>query len=367
MTEKKFNYSPESFPENRLPVGIDFSKMDIINLPTTGGTEGELRKEIKAELVKFSRTDKIKRPAKSTMAIGSFVTREQLQAILRKDRRDRSYFKMLDYCRKYDKQTTELCADFDLLRDFFPSDLLREVEQYCLKIISKIEQKVKEQGNLKLTPRKRRGFVLAILRSHCRRNGRKFPKELLEEINDRFNYTKRIKPFEICKAEKELIDWNFLAKTAGRETEDIRIFYLNVINNINRLKRNPTIAKSKEKSNIVSQTQKYINNFATNKEQRKALVKVVKHQDKDFIARLIIWTIAKHFAKKEYNLIYREPEKEPGWKELFLVENLQGQMSEGIPIRSFKFIFWASFHLRKKLREIGLFPEEETEENEKTN
>ena len=220
-----------------------------------------------------------------------------------------------------------------------------------------MEKYVKERGELKLTPRKRRGFILAIFKSFCRKNGRKFTKELLEEINKRFDYQRLIKLFEIAKAENDLIAWNLLIKKPEKEGNDLRVFYLNVINNINRLKKDPIISGNKDYLEIVSLTQKYITSFTSSKELKKALSKLIKHQDLDFASRLIIWSLAKHFAKEKFDYNFRNPESVPGWLTLFLVEssNIENQ-EEAIPIRSLAYTFWSEFNLRNKLKESNLFP-----------
>ncbi len=359
MSKNTINYSNDNFSSTRLPVGIDFTKMDVVNYEESGKEKkGNIKEEITAELVSFNRADRSMKPYRSKIQLGSYVSKENLKKILKKEHKDRSYFSMLEYIRKNDKTATAIREDFDLLRDFFPVELIREVEDFCYRIIPKVEKYVKERGELKLTPRKRRGFILAIFKSFCRKNGRKFTKELLEEINKRFDYQRLIKLFEIAKAENNLIAWNLLVKKPEKEGNDLRVFYLNVINNINRLKKDPIISGNKDYLEIVSLTQKYITSFTSSKELKKALSKLIKHQDLDFASRLIIWSVAKHFAKEKFDYNFRNPESVPGWLTLFLVEssNTENQ-EEAIPIRSLAYTFWSEFNLRNKLKESNLFPE----------
>ncbi len=359
MSKNKINFSNENFSSTRLPVGIDFSRIDVVNFEESDKEKkGNIKEEITAELVSFNRTDRSMKPYRSKIQLGSYVSKENLKKILKKEHKDRSYFSMLEYIRKNDKTATAIREDFDLLRDFFPVDLIREVEDFCYRIIPKVEKFVKERGELKLTPRKRRGFILAIFKSFCRKNGRKFTKELLEEINKRFDYQRLIKLFEIAKAENDLIAWNLLVKKPEKEGNDLRVFYLNVINNINRLKKDPIISGNKDYLEIVSMTQKFITSFTSSKEHKKALSKLIKHQDLDFASRLIIWSIAKHFAKEKFDYNFRNPESVPGWLTLFLIESSNtDDPEEAIPIRSLAYTFWSEFNLRNKLKESKLFPE----------
>ena len=359
MSKNTINYSNENFSSNRLPVGIDFSKIDVVKFEESGKEKkGNTKEEITAELVSFNRTDRSTKPYRSKIQLGSYVSKENLKKILKKEQKDRSYFSMLEYIRKNDKTATAIREDFDLLRDFFPVELIREVEDFCYRIIPKIEKYVKERGELKLTPRKRRGFILAIFKSFCRKDGRKFTKELLEEINKRFDYQRLIKLFEIAKAENDLIAWNLLVKKPEKEVNDLRVFYLNVINNINRLKKDSIISGNKDYLEIVSMTQKYITRFTSSKNLKKALSKLIKHQDLDFASRLIIWSIAKYFAKEKFDYNFRNPESVPGWLTLFLIDSSNTEeQEEAIPIRSLAYTFWSEFNLRNKLKENNLFPE----------
>ena len=359
MSKNTIDYSNHNFSSTRLPVGIDFSKIGVVNYDESGKEKkGNIKEEITAELVSFNRTDRSMKPYRSKIQLGSYVSKENLKKILKKEHKDRSYFSMLEYMRKNDKTATAIREDFDLLRDFFPVELIREVEDFCYRIIPKVEKYVKERGELKLTPRKRRGFIIAIFKSFCRKNGRKFTKELLEEINKRFDYQRLIKLFEIAKAENNLIAWNLLVKKPEKEGNDLRVFYLNVINNINRLKKDPIISGNKDYIEIVSMTQKYITGFTSSNDLKKALSKLIKHQDLDFASRLIIWSIAKHFAKEKFDYNFRNPESVPGWLTLFLVESSNTEdPEEAIPIRSLAYTFWSEFNLRNKLKENKLFPE----------
>ncbi|HUT80164.1 MAG TPA: hypothetical protein VMZ29_03100 [Candidatus Bathyarchaeia archaeon] len=360
MSKNKINYSENIFTTNRLPVGIDFSNAKTVNYQDHNQEKTlEEIDEANAELVSFTRVDRAVRPTKSKIQLGSYISKDSLQKILNKDHKDRSYYNLLECVRKNDRTAIALKEDFNSLRDFFPSELVLEVEDYCSRLIPKVEKIVTDKGQAKLTPRKRRGYILAVFKSVCRKNGRKFTEQLLEEINNRYSYDRRIKLFEVCKAENDLIDWNLLIRKPEREIDDLRIFYLNVINNLNRLKKNNIIAQSKENLEIITLTQRYITGFTASKEHKKAITALIKHQDKDFAARLIIYSIAKHFANEKFRLNFKNPEEIPGWASLFLVREINADVkTELVPIRSFKFIFWAEFSLRNKLKELGLFPEE---------
>ncbi len=360
MSKNKIDYSEKTFSTNRLPIGIDFSNSKTVNyLDFEQEKVSDEIEEGKAELVNFTRVDRTIRPTKSKIQLGSYISKDNLQKILNKEQKDRSYYSMLEYVRKNDKSTMALKEDFDFLRDFFPSELVLEVEDYCSRLIPKVEKIVTDKGLAKLTPRKRRGYILAVFKSVCRKNGRKFTERLLEEINNRYNYDRRIKLFEVSKAENDLIEWNLLMRKPEREDDDLRLFYLNVINNLNKLKKNEIINSSEENLEIITLTQRFITTFTTSKDHKKALTALIKHQDKDFAARLIISSIAKHFANEKFGINFKNPEDIPGWISLFLVREInRDTKTKPVPIRSFKFIFWAEFSLRNKLKELGLFPEE---------
>ncbi|MBN1329235.1 MAG: hypothetical protein JXA54_07155 [Candidatus Heimdallarchaeota archaeon] len=366
MSKNKIDFSEKTFSTNRLPIGIDFSNTKTVNYQNYDQEDapGEIE-EAKAELISFTRVDQAVRPTKSKILLGTYISGENLQRILNKNQKDRNYYSILECVRKNDRTALALKEDFDFLRDFFPSELVLEVEDFCSRVIPKVEKLVLEKGLAKLTPRKRRGYILAVFKSVCRKNGRKFTEQLLEEINNRYNYDRRIKLFEVSKAENDLIDWNLLMRKPERELDDLRIFYLNVINNLNKMKKNKIIAKSEQNLEIITLTQRFITGFITIDEHKKAITALIKHQDKDFVARLIIYSVAKHYANEKFGLSFKNPEEIPGWDSLFLVREINADTkTEAIPIRSFKFVFWAEFSLRNKLKELGLFPKEKNQEEE---
>lgn len=357
MSGNKINYSDQNFSKARLGIGIDFSKMRTVD--SMDIDPEEITEEMQAEMISFDHQDRVVRPTRSKIKLGTYISKENLQTILNKNKKDRSYFSMLEYIRKNDKLAIALNEDFDLLRDFFPLALVKEVEDYCARVIPKVEKIVLEEEKANLTPRKRRGFILAVFRSICRKNGRKITEELLEEINKRFNYQRCIKLFEISTAENKLINWNLLAKKPTHDLNDLKTFYLNFINNINRLKTDEEISENPRHLKVISLTQKFITNFTTDKELKKNLLKLIKHQEKDFVSRLIIWSIAKHYAQKELNENFRTAKETPGWLSLFLIDATNADNeTEKIPVRSLKFCFWAEFNLRNKLKEYQLYPED---------
>ncbi|MFW9923764.1 MAG: hypothetical protein ACFFDW_10815 [Candidatus Thorarchaeota archaeon] len=353
MSKNIINYSNQNYPTERLQVGIDFSKTDVINDPTN---LNDVSEDIQAELVNFNRVDKIIRPEKSKIQLGSYISKDNLHKILKKDKGDKSIYRMIDHVRKNDKLEIELKKDFDLLRDFFPRALVLEVEDYCNRIMGLVEKKVEEDNDKTITPRKRRAYILAVFRSVCRKNGRNLTDELIEEVNNRFAYTRKMKLYEIYQAENELINWKFLSKKNEIAQDNLKAFYLTVVNQFTFLKEHPEIVNNPQQVKLVEVTRNYIMKFASKKETKEALIEILRHKDNDFAARLIIWSIAKYFAQ-ELEIGFKTPEEIPGWKELFLVDNQYTSEEEQIPIRSFKYIFWSSFALRKELKELGLYPE----------
>ncbi len=71
---------------------------------------------------------------------------------------------------------------------------------------------------------------------------------------------------------------------------------------------------------------------------------------------MIVWSIAKEYAKTFLDITLKFPEEEAGWRRLFLVDE-----QEDIPIRTWKFVFWNEFQVRKELKEQGIFPSWEQE------
>lgn len=138
--------------------------------------------------------------------------------------------------------------------------------------------------------------------------------------------------------------------------EDLPVFYLNIINNINRLKKNPDISSNRNYLEIISLTQKYITDFA--KDHKEDLFTLIKHHDKDFISRMCIWTIAKYLANENYFCKFYRADEIPGWKTLFLMDRIDDVDTHQIPIRSFKYIFWYEFEFRNQLKELQMLPEE---------
>ena len=361
MSKNKVNYAQDTYPQGKLSVGIDFSKRDIINHPSFNNNNN-CRQEIKAELISFERVDKTVRPYKSKIQLGSYISKDHLQKILKKDRSGRSLYCILENIIKKDKATAELSKDFNLLRDFFPAALVLEVEDYCLRMMPKVEKNTAKKGANRITPRKRRAFVLAVFRSVCRKNGRAITEELMHEINLRFGYKRMMKLFEVFQAENELIRWKLLAKKTNTTQSNLKTFFLNTMNQFNKLKEEPTIQENNQFMEILSLSKKHILGFASRKDCHQAIIEITRHKDADFAARLIIWSIVKHFALEKYELNFKNPEDLEGWKTLFLVDS--GLNCEDIPIRSYKYIFWSEFSLRKDLKENNLFPETESQEEE---
>jgi len=341
-----YNFSNTIYDVDRPPVAIDFSSGD-------------------PELVVFNRPDKIIRPVQNKITLGSYISMNELDGIITNDVHDRNYYSVFTAIQKQDDLQVALTEDFDLLRDFFQIDFFLEVENYCRSLLPKIKVKVQSVGANKLTPRKRRTYILAVIKSFAKKIGRDFTQNLLEEINDRFTYTRRIKLFEVSNAEQELIDDNFLIRPDLSQNH-LKRFYLNFITNLNRLRANPIIAENKDYLTILSLTQKHVTQLATNKTQKKVLAAFIKHQDKDFVSRMIIWVVACYFAKANFDLTFNDPQEIAGWDTLFMVRiSNKSHPAEQVPIRSFKFIFWNQFHFKTSLIEADLYPGENSLEEKK--
>lgn len=334
---RRVNFDDNPVPRYPMNIGLDFSRADVVNDPMNNGD---------AEFIVFKET----KPIKNKVTTGTYISQKSLKKIVTSDKTN-GFYRIIDLIRKNDSFKKKLLEDFDLLRDFFPAELVLEVENYCVELFPKLEERLDS-----FTPRKRRTYIIAIFRSFCRRNGRKITKDFLCEINNRFLYKRTVKYLDVCRAESELIDLKLLPRKEDTlEKDDLQIFYLNVINNINRLKQQKDISSNKKYLKIISLAHKYITSFA--KENKEILHAFIKHQDKDFIARLTIWSIAKHFAKEKFNLKFIRVEELPGWNTLFLIERVNDIDSLQVPIRSLKYIFWYEFQFRNNLEKIGLLPE----------
>ncbi|MCE7744390.1 MAG: hypothetical protein GPJ52_04575 [Candidatus Heimdallarchaeota archaeon] len=345
---KKTDYQGTNFSPNRLPVAIDFSKMDVVNLPD------HLRNELEAELVEFTKPDGAVRPYKGKITLGSYIKKGELQDILKKERKDRGYYQALSNIRKTDKEGSELREDFQLLSDFFPEKIVQEVRSFVEHILPKLKTiLIEEKGWKKITPRKRRGMILAVFKAIGRKNARKFTQPLLEEINNRFGYERRIKMFEIAKWENILIQLKLLHRSTDFTKDKLKTYYYYVVQHCQTLRKDPTLAENESYLEVIRKTKEFLVRMARDEEQKKALKKHLKHKDPDYHARMMIWTIAKQYAKIFLDLKLNVPEEEAGWRILFLVDE-----TNDLPIRSWKFVYWYEFQLRRELKEHGLFPED---------
>lgn len=351
---KKISYSDNEFPNNKLSVGIDFSRANVINEPKSRIKE----KPKEAELVSFSRTDKITKPLRTRITCGSYTSRRSLEKILQKRKGDKSIYPIIDSVRKNNKKMRQLREDFRLLRDFFPRTIILEVEDYVERILPKVLEILKaKEGEERITPRKRRGIILAVFRSFARRFGRKLTPEVIEEANKRFNYKRTISPFEVATWENFLIKNKLLKRPEKRSKTRLKTFFLHIINHTQKLLQETSIAKNDEYSNILQQAKKTIMGYASKKKQEK-LNEIIKHKDLDFAARLTIWTLCKFFAKNNKQNDLQMPQELPGWKKLFLADLYQkDEEKQEIPVRTWKYINWSEFSLQKELKEYKLFPE----------
>jgi hypothetical protein len=345
MTKNKIDYSGQQFSPNRLPAAYDFSQSDVINNPY----KTEIEEEAGVVLVDY--TANKTHPYKSKPHTGTFQSQYDLKQILNKQIKDESFYIILDAIKKNDKVTYGLVEDFSLLRDFFTTNVINEVLDYTSHIIPKITRILKKEGTNNLTPRKRRGIILAIFKSISRKNGRKFTQQLLDEINARFNYQRKIKLFEISKWENKLLKHKLLIRTEDFTKDRLKNFFYHVVTHSQQLKRHSAIQANKKYVKLVDMTKQHIMAFAREESTRQIVVEMTKHVDIDFLSRLIIWTIAKNYAKEEYQLDFKDSSELDGWRSLFLVDsNNDSELS----IRSWKYIFWREFSFRKELLDNGL-------------
>ena len=56
-----------------------------------------------------------------------------------------------------------------------------------------------------------------------------------------------------------------------------------------------------------------------------ALRDICKHNDVDFMSRIILWCLAKDLVKKIYRFEFRDVSGITGWKKLFEIELLKNQ------------------------------------------
>jgi len=346
---KKIDYSGDAFSPNRLPVAIDFSRMNVINDPK------KLEEEVQAELVNLQKADKAITPIRKKIVMGSYVSQHQLKEILKKEKRDRAYYQVLTQMKKGDKDEDGMREDFALLRDFFPTKMVEEVRSFVEHIFPKFKKiLVEDKGLKKVTPRKRRGMILAVFKSIGRKSARKFTDHLLEEINNRFCYDRRIRMFEIAKWENFLIKYKLLfGRTEDFSKDKLKNFCFHVVTHCMNLRKDPAISEHEGFLETIAKTKQFIIRIVQDKEKKKNLAKILKHREVDFAARMIVWTIAKEYLKTFHEITLKFPEEEAGWRRLFLVDE-----QEEIPIRTWKFVYWNEFHIRKELKEQGLFPEE---------
>lgn len=354
MANKYYDYRTENFSQNRLPIAIDFSQSDVINNHEEINAD---RDEITAELVSFQKVDQAQRSYRTKIQLGSYLSQEHLNQILNKHQKDRSYYQVLDNIRKCDTEESEQRKDFDLLRDFFPHSLTVKVQNYCDEMFPKLKKKLAvDKPGESLTPRKRRAIILAVFRSISRKNGRLFTEELLEEVNLRYGYQRKMKLFEICRWENTLVNYKLLIKSPKTSVDNIKLFYLHFMKHIKNLKENAVFAENPSYLEILELTRKHILGFAKSEEKRAALSEVVKHADVDYISRLVIWSVARAISSDVHNISFSTPEEVDGWNSLFYADIDEPSQEPKTPVRTFKYIYWSEFSLRKKLKSNGLYP-----------
>ena len=195
-------------------------------------------------------------------------------------------------------------------------------------------------------------MILAVFRAIGRKNARKFTEHLLAEINDRFNYERKIRMFEVAKWENRLVQFKLFHRPTDLSKDKLKSYYFHVVQHTQTLRKEPLIAENEAYLEVVRKTKDFLVRMARDEEQKNALKKHLKHKDPDYHARMMIWTIVKQYAKIFLDLKLNVPEEEAGWRRLFIVEGTEE------PIRSWKFMYWYEFQLRRELKEQGLFPEE---------
>jgi hypothetical protein len=354
MVNKYYDFRQENFSPNRLQVAIDFSQSDVVNIHHEGNAEKD---EMQAELVSFQKVDRAQKVYRTKGQLGSFLSQEHLNQILNKHQKDRNFYQVLDNIRKCDKEESERRKDFDLIRDFFPHSLTVEVENFCERMFPKLKKKLaKDKPDESLTPRKRRSIILAVFRSVCRKNGRLFTEELLEEINARYNYQRKMKLFEICKWESTLVNYKLLVKPPKTTVENIKIFYLHFMKQVKNLTENAAFAENAAFMEVLTLSKKHILGFAKSEEKKATLIEIIKHSDINYISRLMLWCVARVILSDLHNIQISNPEEVEGWNSLFYADIDEPSEEPKTPVRTWKYINWSEFSLRKKLKSNGLYP-----------
>jgi len=138
--------------------------------------------------------------------------------------------------------------------------------------------------------------------------------------------------------------------------DTIKLFYLHFMKQIKNLKENEVIAGNASFLEIVDQTKKHILGFAKSEEKKATLVELIKHQDVNYISRLLLWCVARVISNDVYNIQYSNPEEVEGWNSLFFADIEEASGQTLTPVRTWKYIYWSEFSLRKKLKSNGLYP-----------
>jgi len=366
------DYSQEQFSPERLGVGLKRTNKAAVHesaCPATKGAAHELvckakkDAEVSYDWVQFNDKERPVRPFRSKIQLGGYMTSTGLQQVLKKAHKDALFYKVVDQVRKSDRKQVELRQDFALLRDFFPGDRLKLVEDYCEQLLPKLEHNLKNEAPVAktttskatLTPRSRRAVILALCRSQGKKDGRALTPELLEEINNRFGYQRPVKLFEVCRWQSKLEHWGLLKRTPTTDPKTLKPFFLKALGLLNQLQEHPALATSAQARTILALTRQHLLTFSQ-KAKKAALLKVCLHKDLDYAARLIIWSLAKFFAQTYCSLTFRRPDTLEGWRTLFLAYDRWDKPGEAVPVRTWKYIFWSEFSLRKELLALGLFP-----------
>lgn len=336
---RKSDFSPETRFVNKdnSEIAFDFSRENIINIPK-GDT-----------MVHFSRNDKVVRPTKDKIKLGSYISEYDLKQIIHKEFKNRHYYSILDTLKKGSADEQTISKDFMIFKDFFLREVTLEVQNYGQKIIPKVKKMELENHPEKscFTPRKRRALILAVYRSFCRKNGKKITDELLDEINNRFNNKRKMQLKEVIRWENKLVSYKLLAKNHEQNFDKIRHFYKLVIKQTTLLKSNPEMQVNKQYLEVLEKAKKKLTACLIDKTMKERLQSIIRHKDVDYATRIILWSIVKNIAIGEYDLLLKIATNLPEWQELFVLD--YDQYQQPIYIQSAKYIFWNEFQIRKEL------------------
>ncbi len=77
---------------------------------------------------------------------------------------------------------------------------------------------------------------------------------------------------------------------------------------------------NKQYLEILEKAKKKIKDCLINRTMKEHLQSIIRHNDFDFAARIILWSIAKNIAIEEYDLLLKIATDLPEWRELFVLD-----------------------------------------------